>query len=183
MHVRLQGGSTVQLAGHENEPSEGAFRAAPSDMLEHLILSRRLLTFSSGATLSLIPAICVIVTLVYTFWTDAPQAVLLGWALAQIAQLGAFVVFNRQLDIDAASLGELQAHWRRFVKLQAIGSTIYVVIFPFLAQYAHGLDVAVLGIVGTAILCGVLLVHRVVPQAATFHVLALTPSLIVSIWT
>lgn len=172
----------MQLAGHENEPMEGSLRTVPSDMLEQLILHRRLRSFSSGATLSLFPAVAAIVTLVYTFWENAPQAVLIVWALAQIAQLCTFVAFDRQIDVASASLEELKPHWRRFLILQAVGSTIYVVIFPFLAQYAEGLQVAVLGIVGTAILCGVLLVHRTALQAATFHVLTMTPSLLLTTW-
>ena len=172
----------MQIAGLDNESSPGQAQVLPSDTLQHLLLYRRLRSFTSGATLSLIPALGVILTLVYTFWRDAPHGLLLGWAAAQIAQLGVYVFLDRQIDIETATLDELKRHWRKFLILQAVGSTIYVVVFPFLAQYAEGLDIAVLGIVGTAILCGVLLVHRTAPQAATFHVLAMTPSLLFSAW-
>ncbi|QZD94433.1 putative bifunctional diguanylate cyclase/phosphodiesterase [Qipengyuania gelatinilytica] len=157
-------------------------QALPADMLEHLLLSRRLRSFTSGATLSLIPALGAILTLAYTFWDAAPKALLLGWAAAQIAQLSVYVFLDRQLDIETAPLEELKRHWRRFVFLQGVGSSIYVVVFPFLAPFAEGLNIAVLGIVGTAVLCGVLLVHRTVPQAATFHVLTMTPSLLLTAW-
>ncbi|MBY6129757.1 EAL domain-containing protein [Qipengyuania aquimaris] len=172
----------MQLAGLESEPSPGPREVLHSDELEHLLLYRRLRSFSSGATISLVPAVGAILTLLYTFWNDAPPAMIAAWALTQIAQLCVFVMLDRQIDIETASLDEMRRHWRKFLILQGVGSTIYVVIFPYLAQFAQGLDIAVLGIVGTAILCGVLLVHRTAPQAATFHVLTMSPSLLLTAW-
>ncbi len=148
--------------------------------LQHLLLYRRIRILSSGAWTSLLPAFGSIFALLWTFWDNAPQSVLLFWALAQIAQLCTFVVLDKQLDLDNASFEDLQTHWRRILVLQAVGSTIWFVIFPFLAPFAQGLEVAVLGIIGTAVLCGTLLVHRNAPQAALFHTLTMAPSLVVS---
>ena len=154
--------------------------AVRQDPLQHLLLYRRIKSLSSGAWTSLLPALGSIFVLLWTFWNDAPQMIMLFWALAQIAQLCTFVVLDKQLELGRASDEEMQAHWRRVLILQAIGSTIWFVVFPSLAPFAAGLKIAVLGIIGTAILCGTLLVHRNAPQAALFHTLTMTPSLIVS---
>ncbi|MGE5953139.1 MAG: putative bifunctional diguanylate cyclase/phosphodiesterase [Qipengyuania vulgaris] len=154
--------------------------ASRDDPLQRLLLHRRIKSLSSGAWTSLLPALFSIFALLWTFWNDAPHLIILCWALAQIAQLCTFVVLDKQLDLDTATYKDMQAHWRRILILQSVGSTIWFVAFPYLAPYATGLEVAVLGIIGTAILCGTLLVHRNAPQAALFHTLTMSPSLVVS---
>ena len=154
--------------------------AVREDPLQGLLLYRRIKSLSSGAWTSLLPALGSIMALLWTFWNDAPQLIILFWALAQIAQLCLFVVLDKQLDLERASYAEMHVHWRRILILQAVGSTIWFVVFPYLAPFASGLEIAVLGIIGTAILCGTLLVHRNAPQAAVFHTLTMAPSLIAS---
>ena len=150
------------------------------DPLQHLLLYRRLKVFSSGATTSLLPALASIFALLWTFWNDAPQFVLSLWALCQTVQLCVFVILDKQIDIETAPYEHMRRHWRKILGLQAIGSTIWVVIFPYLAPYASGLEIAVLGLIGTAVLCGTLLVHPTMPQAAIFHTVTMTPSLLVT---
>ena len=150
------------------------------DPLQHLLLYRRIKSLSSGATTSLLPAFASIFALLWTFWGTAPNMVILGWALTQIAQLCTFVWLDRQIELEHASSEEMRVHWRRILILQAIGSTIWFVVFPYLALYAEGLQIAVLALIGTAILAGTLLVHRTAPEAALFHSLTMAPSLVVS---
>ncbi len=154
--------------------------AVREDPLQRLLLYRRIRSLSSGAWTSLLPALGSIFALLWTFWNNAPQLVILLWALAQIAQLCTFVVLDKQLELESASFEQMQAHWRRILILQSLGSTIWFVVFPYLAPFAAGLEIAVLGIIGTAVLCGTLLVHRNAPQAALFHTLTMAPSLVVS---
>ena len=162
----------------ENDVGRGG--GLREDPLQRLLLHRRITSLSSGAWTSLLPAFGSIFALLWTFWDEAPRLALLLWALAQIAQLCTFVVLDKQLDLDTATSDEMEAHWRRILILQGVGSTIWFVAFPYLAFYAAGLKIAVLGIIGTAILCGTLLVHRNAPQAALFHTLTMAPSLIVA---
>ena len=168
---RSQSGTELEVEG-DNTVRE--------DPLQRLLLSRRIESLSSGAWTSLLPALGSILTLLWTFWDDAPRMVLLFWSLAQIAQLCTFVVLDKHLELESATYEEMQVHWRRILILQAVGSTIWFVVFPYLASFASGLEIAVLGIIGTAILCGTLLVHRNAPQAALFHTFTMAPSLIVS---
>ena len=155
-------------------------QASAEDPLAYLLLYRRLKNFSAGATASLLPALASILALAWAFRNDAPQLPLAMWAAAQILQLTVFVIFDRQIDLETADYEAMRQQWRRFLILQAIGSLIWVVVFPALAPYAQGLNIAVLGIVGTAILSGTLLVHRTAPTAAIFHTLTMSPSLAVS---
>ena len=173
-------GILVSRSGPVTEPDVGADTSIADEQLQSLLVYRRLRSFSSGAGISLVPSIGSILALVWTFWNDAPPAVMLAWALTQIAQLSVFVWLDRQLDVNTARLEQMQAQWRKVIILQAIGSTIWVVVFPFLASFAEGLEIAVLGVIGTAVLCGTLLVHRNAPQAAFFHTLTMAPSLIVA---
>ena len=143
------------------------------DVLERLMLQRRLEEFSLGARQSLLPAIAIIVAMVYAFQDVAPPAVVYGWALAQVAQLSTFVLIDRRFDPETASLGRLRAHWRRILWLQYLGTTIYAAAFPYVVRYAVDLKLILLGIVGTALFCGTLLVHRSMPSAARFHLLAM----------
>ncbi|EDL49160.1 bifunctional diguanylate cyclase/phosphodiesterase [Erythrobacter sp. SD-21] len=152
----------------------------PDDPLARFLLYRRLKNFSSGATTSLLPAFASIFGLLWTFWNGVPQIAIAIWAAIQAAQLCFFVWLDRQIDFDDATVPEMETQWRRILILQAIGSTIWFVVFPYLAPYAEGLEIAVLGIIGTAILCGTLLVHRNAPQAALFHTLTMAPSLAVA---
>lgn len=151
-----------------------------ADRLRHLVLYRRLKNFSSGAMTSLLPALGSIFVLLWTFWNDAPRTVILSWATVQILQLCVFVIMDRSLHLDSAPYEQMRRQWRRVLLLQMVGSTIWCVIFPYLAIYAVGLEIAVLGIIGTAILCGTLLVHRTAPQAAIFHTLTVSSALIAS---
>ena len=148
-----------------------------------LLLSRRMRDFTTGATLSLLPALGSIVALVYTFRDQVDLAVLIGWATVQLVLIAVYVVFDSILDRDSPSLGELRRHWRRFVLLQWLGSLAWAGIFPYLAPVAHGLDAVVLAVVAIAVLCGVLLVHRTAPSAAIFHVVVMAISITAAIWT
>ena len=151
-----------------------------ADRLQHLLLYRRLKNFSSGATTSLLPALGSIFVLLWTFWNNAPQQVILAWAAVQILQLCTYVVLDHSLDLENASFEEMRRQWRKILGLQIVGSTIWFVVFPYLALYAAGLEIAVLGIVGTAVLCGTLLVHRTAPQAAIFHTVTMSAALALS---
>ena len=151
-----------------------------ADQLQHLLLYRRLKNFSSGATTSLLPALGSIFALLWTFWNNAPQPVILTWAAVQILQLCTFVVLDRTVDLENASFDDMRRQWRWILILQMVGSTIWFVVFPYLALHAVGLEVAVLGIVGTAVLCGTLLVHRTAPQAAIFHTVTMSAALVLA---
>lgn len=153
---------------------------ADGDPLGHLLLLRRLRSLSSGATISLLPALGSIFALLWTFWNNAPQTILAIWAAVQIGQLAMFVLLDHQIDLETASHEQMARQWRRILVLQMVGSTIWFVIFPYLAPFAESLEIAVLGIIGTAILCGTLLVHRTAPQAAIYHTLTMAPSLILA---
>ncbi len=63
-----------------------------------------------------------------------------------------------------------------------IGSVAWAVIIPYLALHAEGREFAILAIVGTAVMSGVLLVHRTAPQAAFFHIAAMAVSLALGAW-
>lgn len=154
---------------------DGVMRAGE---LQYLLLSRRLRAFRSGATLALVPSIACILLLFFAFRESAPFTLLLGWVLLQLSQLGTFAILDRRMAQDAAELSHLQTFWRRIMVLQMVGSAIWMVVFPFLAIYASGQAAATLGVVGTAVLAGVLLVHRTAPRAGAFHIYALTPSLV-----
>ena len=82
-----------------------------------LLLTRRMRDFTTGATLSLLPALGSIVALVYTFRDQVDLAVLIGWATVQLVLIAVYVVFDSILDRESPSLGELRRHWRRFVLL------------------------------------------------------------------
>ncbi len=150
--------------------------------IDRLLLDRRLHNFTIGARLALLPSLGAILLLVYAFGDEVPLALLLAWAALQILQLATFVALDRSFVRAEASTDELAAHWRRILALQVIGSTIWAVVFPFLALYAEGLETALLGIVGMAIMSGVLLVHRTAPQAALFHIPAMALSLSLAAW-
>lgn len=156
--------------------------ASSAAAVEHLLLKRRLDDFTKGATLSLVPSLGSIAALVYTFRDQVPLAILLGWAALQLTQLGAYIVFDRQLDGAKGDLAHLKRHWKRFVILQWIGSSIWAVIFPYLATVATGLDAVVLAVVAIAVLTGVLLVHRTAPLPALFHIAVMAASITAATW-
>ena len=173
-------GNVVSRYEYVTEYQGDRGRVQNADRLQHLLLYRRLKNFSSGATFSLLPALVSIFILLWTFWNNAPQLVIAIWATLQVLQLCVFVVLDRSLDLDDAPFEGMRRQWRRILILQAVGTTIWFVIFPYLALYAVGLETAVLGIVGTAVLCGTLLVHRTAPQASIFHTLTMSGSLAAS---
>ena len=166
----------------ETEIPEPASTTGTVEALEHLLLTRRLQDFTSGATLSLLPSLGTIAALVFTFRDQVPAIVLFGWALSQIMQLSVYVAFDRRLDREEASLDQLKRHWRRFIVLQWIGSSIWAVIFPYLATVATGLDAVVLAVVAIAVLTGVLLVHRTAPMAAIYHIVVMAASITAATW-
>ena len=156
--------------------------ALPDEALRRLLVRRRIKSLSGGAWTSLPPAFGTIFALLWTFWDLAPRALMIGWAVVQIAQLLTFAGLDKRFDLSGATLEEMERYWRRITRLQAVGSTIWFIVFPFLAQFASGLTAAVLAMIGIAILCGTLLVHRNAPQASVFHTLTMAPALAFSAW-
>ena len=171
----------VRSAAEAQIDSEG-FEFAQTGALEQLKLRWRLNTFSSGATLSLLPSIGTIVLLLYVFQAKVPVWALVAWAVLQGVQLAIFVTLDRRFDPDTATLKQLRVHWKRMQALQLFGSTMYAVVIPALAIVAVGLEAAVLALVGTALFCGVLLVHRSVPLAGYYHIAVMGAALCLAAW-
>lgn len=148
-----------------------------ADTLRHMLLSRRVEAFRSGAALSLPAVLGSIFVIHVTFLHDVPAPLLLGWIVVLMLQILVAVTIDYRVDHGSCELHELQTYWRRLMLLQFFSTLMWAVLIPLLAIHAHGIGIVVVGIVGTALLCGVLLVHRTAPRAGRFHIFVLTPTL------
>ena len=148
--------------------------------LQRLLYRRRLAVFGSEAVLSIMPLLVGMIALLWVFWGTASHLILTIWATAVVLQILSFLVAERRLVFDEASLDDLRRHWQTFMVLECAGTLIWAAIFPYLAWYAQGLQVALIALVGAGVLAGVLLVHRTAPFPAMFHVVVVSISLTAS---
>ncbi|MBO6526380.1 EAL domain-containing protein [Erythrobacter sp.] len=172
----------MAAAEPDTEVRDAGGESAERHSLDYILLTRRLADVSIGMRLSLLPSLGSIAALNYMFLDHARLAILLAWTVAIAALMAVIVVLGLRFDQENASLDELKRYWRRFTVLQWIGASIWAVIFPYLASVASGFDAVALAVIAFSVLGGVLLIHRTAPEAAVFHIAAMTVSIAAATW-
>lgn len=145
-------------------------------------LRRRLGDLKSVGAILLVPSLVCILVLLLVFVDEVPPALLLLWAGLQMLGVVVFVALVRRFDPEQASLDELRERWRAVVAAQIAASIGWMVIFPFLSPAAGPRDLALLGIIATAMYCGVLMVHRSSPRSAAFHIIGMSVAFSIAVW-
>ncbi len=173
-------GTRVSDMGHAGQTARTSEHPSDGDTLSRLILRRRLVRFSREARQSLHPSLAAIVILIWTFANDASPTVLGFWGVIVLGELIAYAISDRKFDLEKATPRQMRQQWRWVMALTMLSSTSWAVIFPYIAMFASGLEIALLALIGSGILAAVLLVHRTAPLAAYVHIAVTSTSLIVS---
>ena len=150
--------------------------------LDKLLLRRRLHAFASASMLSLLPAFASIAVLLIMYSGQASAWVLVPWAIAGIAVIVARIVIGLRLRRDAPDMADLEGQWRRVTIVLSLGSIAWAISLPAAAWISSGVEHSTFAIIGTVLFSGALLLHRVAPKVAIFHILALGSGLILAEW-
>ncbi len=153
-----------------------------SDDLRRQILVRRLELLVAGAPLAVLSGVASIAALVYTYLELRWQEEVLTWAGVGTALFAARLAYLLRIDIRRGDPAKLARQVRTVSGLSIAMSVVWAAGFPLFAYLGTGLEIAVLAAVGTAMLVGVLLMHRAIPKAAHAHVALVGPSLILAGW-
>ena len=150
--------------------------------VRRLLLARRMRAVSAGNPLATISALASIIVLVIGFDEGEWRLPMLGWAGAMIALLAARAFYFAQLGAEEDDERTLRRDYRRVIGAMIATSVLWAVGFVLYALVAQGLEIAVLGVVGTAMMVGVLLIHRAAPVAGYVHIAVLTGALLAGAW-
>ena len=150
--------------------------------LERLSLQWRLKDARSGAAILLLPSLFAVSVLAYVFADDVSPAMLLGWAAVQIALVVLLATLFAGIDLATAPVEKLHRRWTRVALSQCAVTCAWMAIFPFVGPVAGPREMALLGIVATAVYCAVLIADRSSPKAASFHIVGLSASFALTVW-
>ena len=155
---------------------------ANSEEVRRLLLARRLRAVIAGNTLATVSALASTAVLIVGF-DEAPLRVpLLGWAIVTAVLFTVRAYFIATLDPEETDGQVLARDYRRVVAWMIVTSLAWATGFVLFASIAKGLEIALLAVVGTAMLVGVLLIHRAVPVAGYAHIALLLAALIAAGW-
>ena len=113
-----------------------------------------------------------------TFADKVPEAAMLSWVGLTSLALLVRTVAVRSFDPEAADVETLKRQWNRYRITLPITSVAWAVGIPMFAYYGDGAEIVMLAVVASSLFVGVMLAHRVVPHAATFHIVVLGLSLV-----
>jgi diguanylate cyclase (GGDEF)-like protein len=150
-------------------------------LIKHL-LGRRLEGFALGSSLALFPTFASMAVLLAVYGGKAAPGVLLAWAGAAFLVISARIVVARRILPLSVEMPVLRSQWRTVNIVLVLGSLAWTVGLPLAAWLAPAVGTSALSMIGAALLCGVLLMHRTAPAAAVFHILALAGGLALAHW-
>ncbi len=156
--------------------------SANSEEVRRLLLVRRLRAVTAGNTLATLSAIASIFVLVIAFDEAKMQVPILTWAGVAIGLFCLRAFYFASLDPEIGDAASLRRDYRRVTAAMMASSVVWAVGFVLLALIAQGLEIATLAVVGTAMMVGVLLIHRAAPQAGYVHILMLLGGLLAAAW-
>lgn len=157
-------------------------RASDNPKLSRLLLARRLEGFAVGSSLAMVPALASIVVLLAAMLPETAAATLVGWtAVAGVIILARLAVARRILPL-ATEISPLRSQWRAVNAVLIAGSLTWAVSLPMATWLAPRTAATVVPVIGAALMCGVLLIHRTAPVAAIVHILALGGGLALAQW-
>ena len=169
--------------GEAREPgAELGKPTAISEEVRRLLLVRRMRAVIAGNTLATAAALASAAVLVVGFDEAKWRAPLLSWAIIAALAFALRAYFFATLDPDENDGEALTRDYRRVTGWMIVTSALWAVGFVLFALIAQGLEIALLGVVGTAMLVGVLLIHRAVPFAGYVHIALLLSALIAAAW-
>ncbi len=147
------------------------------------VKARRLDIIVRSAPLAVASSLASIVIMLIAFRHSQYYSAILIWgagaAAVSLAGLGSLIARTDE-RCSSADLGRLVRISQAFL---ALSSLVWAIGILGVSQVAEGVEIAVVGVVGTAIYVGVLLVHRAMPPLAYFHIALLGAVLAASAWT
>lgn len=155
---------------------------ANSEEVRRLLLVRRLRAIIAGNPLATFSAVASVLVLLIGFdeaeWR-VPLVLWSGSAILLFALRGFYFGSLEPDDLDGATLAR---DYRRVVAAMIMTSVFWAAGFILFSLVAQGLEIAILAVVGTAMMVGVLLIHRAAPLAGYAHIALLLASLSAAAW-
>ena len=156
---------------------------APNDpKLSKHLLDRRLEGFAAGSSLALFPTFASIAVLLMAYGGHTAPGILLAWVGGVVLVVLARIAVARRILPLSAGMAALQSQWRAVNAVLVSGSLTWAIGLPLAAWLSPASGLSALSVIGAALLCGVLLMHRTAPAAAIFHILALASGLALAHW-
>ena len=157
--------------------------SAPRDLkLTRRLLGRRLEGFALGSSLALFPTFASIAVLLVVYRGIAAPRALFAWGAAAALIIAARIVVARTILPLSTDIARLRRQWRAVNTVLVLGSLAWGVSLPLAAWLSAGSQTApAVTVIGAALLCGVLLMHRTAPVAAIIHILLLGSGLAVAV--
>ena len=150
--------------------------------MRELLLVRRLRAIIAGNGLATLSAIASIVVLVIAFDEARWRGPILTWAALAVALFALRAFYFASLDPESEDADALRRDYRRVVAAMITASIVWAIGFVIFSVIAQGAELAVLGVVGSAMMVGVLLIHRAAPLAGYAHIALLLASLLGGAW-
>ena len=150
-------------------------------LVEERVMARRLEAVAATAPYFSLALLASVLILVLVMEGSAPRPLLLAWAGAILFLLAfnlgppaRFLLRNFFPVPDRNDRsGRARSRYALHSLLLQAGSLVWAIGMPVFTWYARDEQYAALGVVGTAVFTGVLLMHRYMPRAAFFHVAAM----------
>lgn len=146
------------------------------------VLLRRLEVHVAGATPAVVSGLVSIAILVFTFFEREWVIRIALWAGLASAMLMVRLAQLSRVDLASRDYASLRRSFNRVSGANIAMSALWGIGFPLFAQFADGVEFAVLVLVGMAAFAGVLLMHRTMPVAARAHVALVGGGLIAAAW-
>lgn len=150
--------------------------------IRRLVLARRLEAFANGSPLALVPTFASILGLLAMFTGATSGPLLLPWAGAAVLIISAQFLIGRWVSPASPDAAVQRRKWRAVNAVLVSGSLTWAIGLPLAAWPSPASGLSALSMIGAALLCGVLLMHRTAPTAAIFHILALASGLALAHW-
>ncbi|MDG5748344.1 EAL domain-containing protein [Qipengyuania sp. XHP0207] len=150
---------------------------------ERLALQWRLRDSRNGAAILLLPSLFAIFVLAYVFADDVSPLLLLAWAAIQFVLVVLLATLFAGFNPATAPMDQLRRRWTAVGVSQCAVTCAWMAIFPFVGPVAQPREMALLGIVATAVYCAVLIADRSSPKAASFHIVGLSASFAWTVWS
>ncbi|WP_324829198.1 putative bifunctional diguanylate cyclase/phosphodiesterase [Qipengyuania zhejiangensis] len=141
-----------------------------SDDVRLQILSRRLTVALAGAPLAVLSSFASAAILAVLFWQSSAQVPALVWAASAAALLGARLVLAARADRGSTDERYLRSRLRMTTVVIVGMSVVWGAGIPIFASVASQANLPVIAAIGSAMLVGVLLMHRAIPIAGYAHV-------------
>lgn len=150
--------------------------------LDAHLLDRRLEAFAQSSPLTLLPIAASIVVLVFVHSGVTAPATVAAWICGATLILAARLLLARSILPLDPTLAKRRRQWRTVNAVLALGSLAWAISLPMITWMSPAPGIAVVTIIGTALLCAVLPLYGTAPGAAAFHVLALAVGLGAAQW-